>query len=333
VPQEEQSTPGRVLLYVASLIVVLVGGTQFLIGPWFDSLYIENWQRVPIWMVDIADVARLFLGPTAVALAYGLTRRAVHANRTELGLTRPRERMQAVLGVLCVVAGFGMFSSFWIAQYDPSVEPLGLPVPSERTVPTEPTERPERPERTVTDSPRPSPTPEDLALTGPEEVRSAQADTKPVRAHPLLELFDEGRSELTMIVLILVVCLFAPIAEELLFRAVLFSWLRRRIGAFPAGVASTWLFTMIHLPIVRPTMLAPLALLGAGLCVLTWRNESVIPAMAVHVIVNSLAIAQGGGQVIQGLTVVASLGAMALVLRYLRGRYDAQLSPEHSATA
>jgi membrane protease YdiL (CAAX protease family) len=314
VPQDEKRTPTRALLYVASVIAVLVGGVQFLIGPWLDDLYAENWHRVPIWLLDIADMARLLLGPTAVALAYRLSRRAVHADRTELGLTRPRERMQAILGVLCVVVGFGMFSSFWITQTDPSVEPLGLPRTVERTTGT----------------------PSDLALTeandtAPNAGEAQQTDSggtsesKPVRAHPLLELLDQGRSKLTMIALIVVVCVFAPVAEELLFRAMLFSWLRRRIGAFPAGVVSTWLFTIIHVPIVRPTMLAPLAALAAGLCLLSWRNESIVPAIAVHVVVNSLAIAQGQGALVQAVAVIVSLGATAMILRSLRCRYDAQV--------
>jgi hypothetical protein len=328
VASEQERTSRRTLLYVASLIAVLVGGVQFVLGPWLDDLYTDHWQEVPLWLLDLADIARLLLGPSAVALAYGMSRRALHAGRVELGLNRPRERMQAILGVGCVVVGFGMFSSYWITHTDPTVEPLGLPRTVERTV--------EEPSQKSTEA---AEVPTDLALRdtdqGDRASKTARQDSasSPVRAHPLLEVLEEGRSGLTVVALLIVACVFAPIAEELLFRAMLFAWLRRVIGTFPAGVVSTWLFTIIHVPIVRPTMLAPLAALAAALCLLSWRNRSIVPAVVVHVIINTLAISQGQGWLVSVVAIGASLGVTALVLHWLRDRYDSQIGLQRTAAS
>lgn len=74
------------------------------------------------------------------------------------------------------------------------------------------------------------------------------------------------------------------ICEELFFRGLVFSGLRR-LGAWPAVLLSALLFGLAHASIYR---LLPTFILGVLLGVLRWRSGSVVPGMAMHAINNGL---------------------------------------------
>jgi membrane protease YdiL (CAAX protease family) len=86
-------------------------------------------------------------------------------------------------------------------------------------------------------------------------------------------------------------CVLAPVGEELLFRGVLYAWLRRRLAAAPTIATTAALWTVIHqVPIVMP--LAFVVGLAAG-----WARErtgSVVPVLVAHVIQNVVIVTASG---------------------------------------
>ena len=79
----------------------------------------------------------------------------------------------------------------------------------------------------------------------------------------------------------------APVSEELLFRGVMYRWLRVRRGERFAAVVSAAVFSAVHL---EPHLL--LARFGIGL-VLAYTVEvsaSLYPAIALHAVINALAV-------------------------------------------
>jgi sodium transport system permease protein len=74
------------------------------------------------------------------------------------------------------------------------------------------------------------------------------------------------------------------ICEELFFRGLVFSGLRR-LGAWPAVLGSALLFALAHASIYR---LMPTFVLGVVLGVLRWRSGSVVPGVVMHAVNNGL---------------------------------------------
>ena len=109
------------------------------------------------------------------------------------------------------------------------------------------------------------------------------------------------------------VCVAAPIAEELFFRGFCFTALRRWIGAAGGVIASGVIFGLIHAGSADPVFLVPLGVFGALLCVLYLRTGSLLPCMVLHALNNSLAL--GVSQSWEPLKVIAlMLGAVVAVL-------------------
>jgi membrane protease YdiL (CAAX protease family) len=109
------------------------------------------------------------------------------------------------------------------------------------------------------------------------------------------------------------VCVAAPIAEELFFRGFCFTALRRWIGAAGGAIATGVIFGLIHAGSADPVFLVPLGVFGALLCVLYLRTGSLLPCMVLHALNNSLAL--GVSQSWEPLKVIAlMLGASVAVL-------------------
>jgi len=109
------------------------------------------------------------------------------------------------------------------------------------------------------------------------------------------------------------VCVAAPIAEELFFRGFCFTALRRWIGAAGGAIATGVIFGLIHAGSADPVFLVPLGVFGALLCVLYLRTGSLLPCMVLHALNNSLAL--GVSQSWEPLKVIAlMLGAVVAVL-------------------
>ncbi len=112
-----------------------------------------------------------------------------------------------------------------------------------------------------------------------------------------------------------VVTIAAPIAEEIFFRGYLFGALRNWRGLWPAALLSGALFAGVHAGSSANEFLLPLAVLGAGLCILYAKTGSLYPPIMLHCFNNSLAYgtALGWGWQIPVL-MAASLAVITLLL-------------------
>jgi len=82
----------------------------------------------------------------------------------------------------------------------------------------------------------------------------------------------------------------APVSEELFFRGMLFGGLRASLPFLPAALISAVVFGSLHLPTGASTV-PPLILFGFLLAWVYERSGSIWPAVILHAINNSLALA------------------------------------------
>jgi CAAX protease family protein len=105
-------------------------------------------------------------------------------------------------------------------------------------------------------------------------------------------LVDELQSEDSLLVLVswgVLICVLAPVVEELFFRGFMFTVLARRLGVAWAALIDGVVFGIGHLDQqVEPVQLIALGAFGVGLCLLYWRTKSIIPCMALHALNNSI---------------------------------------------
>jgi membrane protease YdiL (CAAX protease family) len=96
------------------------------------------------------------------------------------------------------------------------------------------------------------------------------------------------------VLLVVVVVIFAPVTEELIFRGLLLRAFMRRVSFWPAALASTFIFAAFHTYEVNTlagalTLAAIVATLGLTNCVLVRLTARVTPGMFVHAAFNLLA--------------------------------------------
>ena len=122
---------------------------------------------------------------------------------------------------------------------------------------------------------------------------------------------DESTTALVFVAVL--VCVAAPIAEELFFRGFCFTALRRWIGVAGGAIATGVIFGAIHAGSADAVFLVPLGVFGAVLCLLYHRTGSLLPCMVLHAFNNALAL--GVSQSWEAPQVIAlMLGAGAAVL-------------------
>jgi membrane protease YdiL (CAAX protease family) len=109
------------------------------------------------------------------------------------------------------------------------------------------------------------------------------------------------------------VCVAAPIAEELFFRGFCFTALRRWIGVAGGAIATGVIFGLIHAGSADAVFLVPLAFFGAALCLLYHRTGSLLPCITLHAFNNSLALGVSQSWSV-GATAALMLGAALTVL-------------------
>ena len=133
-------------------------------------------------------------------------------------------------------------------------------------------------------------------------------------------------STTALVFVAVLVCVAAPIAEELFFRGFCFTALRRWIGVAGGAVATGVIFGAIHAGSADAVFLVPLGVFGALLCVLYHRTGSLLPCMVLHALNNSLAL--GVSQSWQAPLVIAlMLGASAAVLAVMLP-FSRRLAPQ-----
>ena len=87
----------------------------------------------------------------------------------------------------------------------------------------------------------------------------------------------------------LLVCVVAPVVEELFFRGFFYGALRNWKGTLPAAILTGLVFGAIHFGSADAEALVPLAFFGFVLCLLYERTGSLYPCIALHAINNSIA--------------------------------------------
>lgn len=114
-------------------------------------------------------------------------------------------------------------------------------------------------------------------------------------------------------------CVIAPIAEEILFRGLLFTSLRKWRGPWPAAIVTGLVFGLVHGTSAPFEDLLPLAFLGFSLCVLYRLTGSLYPCIAAHAVNNAIAfgaLESWGWQI--PVLLVASLAAIYLLVTLAR---------------
>ena len=88
---------------------------------------------------------------------------------------------------------------------------------------------------------------------------------------------------------VIVLAVLAPIAEELIFRGLLYGWIEGRWGWKPAFAASALTFAMAHFD---PTFLYMILVLPLGVLFsfLRWRTNSLLPSLVAHMANNAFAV-------------------------------------------
>jgi uncharacterized protein len=89
-------------------------------------------------------------------------------------------------------------------------------------------------------------------------------------------------------IVVVAVVIFAPIAEELFFRGIVFNAWRREAGRVVAYVGSAALFSLIHVSLVS---LLPIFLLGLALAWVYERTGSLLAPIVMHATVNGISVA------------------------------------------
>ena len=96
-----------------------------------------------------------------------------------------------------------------------------------------------------------------------------------------------------LLVVTFLVCVVAPVGEELFFRGFFFGALRNWRGAWPAAIITGLTFGAIHLGSAPVGQLVPLAAFGMGLCMLYHWTGSLYLPIALHALNNAIAFGAG----------------------------------------
>lgn len=91
----------------------------------------------------------------------------------------------------------------------------------------------------------------------------------------------------------IVAVLTAPIAEEVVYRGVLYPAIARRFGAVASVIAVSALFLLVHAEqyAAAPAIMLPLGLLSVALTTLRAVSGSIMPSVVLHVLFNGVQVA------------------------------------------
>jgi membrane protease YdiL (CAAX protease family) len=107
----------------------------------------------------------------------------------------------------------------------------------------------------------------------------------PIRNPQLDIVAPGGFSWRGLIGMVVMAGMVAPMVEEILFRGLLYGWLRGRLGVAAAVVLSAFLFALVHgIPMLMPAI----AVQGVLLALLYERSGSLWPAIVMHGTFNAI---------------------------------------------
>ncbi|MBE0430009.1 MAG: CPBP family intramembrane metalloprotease [Thermoleophilia bacterium] len=99
------------------------------------------------------------------------------------------------------------------------------------------------------------------------------------------ELF--GESIISFVVAMVIVAILTPVIEEMFFRGIIHQGLEQRYGFWPGALLSSAVFALAH---IDPTVYIPIFVLGFGFAFLMSYTKSVWPAVAAHLLWNTLGV-------------------------------------------
>ncbi|MEM7226579.1 MAG: CPBP family intramembrane glutamic endopeptidase [Pseudomonadota bacterium] len=106
--------------------------------------------------------------------------------------------------------------------------------------------------------------------------------------NPQLDLIaPSGITTGEMVAMIIMVAFVVPFTEELVFRGLLYRWLRNRWGVFASALISGVCFAALHNIVL---LIPALTLLGMILAWLTERSGSIWPAIVTHGLFNAITV-------------------------------------------
>jgi CAAX protease family protein len=110
----------------------------------------------------------------------------------------------------------------------------------------------------------------------------------PEKASPFEELLKSSAT--VRITTVLLAIIGAPLVEEVVYRGVLFSGLRKRLSSTATVLAVTLIFVAVHVPqyIGAWRTIAGLTLLSLALTIARARTSSVLPSFLIHLVNNAL---------------------------------------------
>jgi uncharacterized protein len=105
--------------------------------------------------------------------------------------------------------------------------------------------------------------------------------------NPQIETITGGMrlTKLDLFLLLVLVAIIAPVAEELFFRGMLYPLLRKRWGVVLAVVTSALIFGFVHL---IPVLIPGLVFVGLILGWVRQRSNSIVPGMIIHALQNGI---------------------------------------------
>ncbi len=111
---------------------------------------------------------------------------------------------------------------------------------------------------------------------------------EPFRNPQLYAIAPAGFSWSAMLTMLVMAGVVAPFAEELVFRGLLFPWLRARLGVPAAVLLSALVFATLHGAAI---LIPALTVVGAAFAVIYQRCGSLWPAIVAHSVFNGIMIA------------------------------------------
>jgi membrane protease YdiL (CAAX protease family) len=126
-----------------------------------------------------------------------------------------------------------------------------------------------------------------LAVSGAVTQITERFGEKPMIDEYMQVLAPSGLTMRRTALIVITVGFLIPVVEELLFRGVLYNWLRQYLTVVPCIVISAVLFSGAH---VTPRMAIQYFIAGAVLAFLYERSRSLLASIVAHMTVNSISL-------------------------------------------
>jgi membrane protease YdiL (CAAX protease family) len=117
------------------------------------------------------------------------------------------------------------------------------------------------------------------------------------------------------------ICLLAPITEEIFFRGLLYRTLRNRLPVLPGAVMSGLIFAAVHGLSYPINTLPSRVVFGIIACLLYERTSSLLPGIALHILIDAggfAAVVGGHDEIV--FDVFLAIGALLPLYTFVSAR-------------